>query len=172
MGRSKKRAEVKEVVHAERRAERALKKESKKAAFIRHLSDTCNVYEACRLTPCRRNWAYEERDVDPAFAEAWKEALDVGIEKLELGARKRALHGVKEPVYHQGVVVGHVRKYSDTLTIFLLKAHRPEVYRERVDVRHGGEVKLQPMRVYLPSNGREVVVQGRLAAPTVEEEAK
>jgi len=37
-------------------------------------------------------------------------------------------------VFHQGKVCGGIRKYSDTLLIFLLKAAYPEKYRERVDV--------------------------------------
>jgi len=31
--------------------------------------------------------------------------------------------------------VGCIKEYSDTLLIFLLKAHRPKKYRERYDVR-------------------------------------
>ena len=37
-------------------------------------------------------------------------------------------------MFWQGQVVGAVRKYSDTLLIFLLKSRRPEIYRERAEV--------------------------------------
>ena len=44
--------------------------------------------------------------------------------------------GVEEQVgWYRGVAGGTVRRYSDVLLIFLLKALRPERYRERVDVR-------------------------------------
>ncbi len=59
-----------------------------------------------------RDTAYYERQRDPVFAAEWKEALDRGVDMLEDVAKKRAFEG------------------SDTLLIFLLKAHRPEVYRE------------------------------------------
>jgi hypothetical protein len=35
---------------------------------------------------------------------------------------------------------------SDTLAIFLLKAHRPEKYRERYDVKHSGALTLDKAR--------------------------
>jgi len=68
------------------------------------------------------------------FAAAWDEALEIATGSLELEARRRAQKGVLEPVYYKGKKVGAVRKYSDTLLIFLLKAHRPDKYRD--NVRH------------------------------------
>ncbi len=54
-------------------------------------------------------------------------------------SHRRAFEGVEEPVFHQGKQCGTIRRYSDTLTIFLLKAHRPAKYRERRE--HIGEVR-------------------------------
>jgi hypothetical protein len=54
-----------------------------------------------------------------------------------------ATHAAREKgIYHQGVQVGTetVTEYSDTLLIFLLKAKRPEVYRDRTEVKHTGQV--------------------------------
>lgn len=59
-----------------------------------------------------RNAAYYERQRDPVFADEWRDALDRGVDMLEDVAKKRAFEG------------------SDTLLIFLLKAHRPDKYRE------------------------------------------
>ncbi len=47
-----------------------------------------------------------------------------------------------KPVYQQGVKVGTVKEYSDTLLIFQAKAHMPE-YREKVQVEQSGAVKVQ-----------------------------
>lgn len=66
----------------------------------------------------------------------------MGVVSLEAEARRRAMDGVDEPVYHKGEVVGHVRKYSDTLLIFLLKAHRPHKYRDNYKIEHGGQVEV------------------------------
>jgi hypothetical protein len=48
--------------------------------------------------------------------------------------------GWDEPVYYRGAVVGQVRKYDSTLLIFLLKARRPERFRDTVAVQHSGSI--------------------------------
>jgi hypothetical protein len=86
-------------------------------AFIATLRNTCNVRASCQAAGIARSKAYDHRDADKAFAKEWADAIEDGIEVLEAAARQRALGT------------------SDTLMIFLLKAHRPEVYRERHEVR-------------------------------------
>jgi hypothetical protein len=53
-------------------------------------------------------------------------------------------------VYHRGREIGEVREYSDTLLVHLLKAHRPEKYRERVAAElsgpQGGAIRLDLSR--------------------------
>lgn len=98
--------------------------------FLKCLAEKGNVSAACRKAKIDRKWAYEKRDRDPLFKEAWDEALEVATEALEEEARRRAKDGVLEPVFYLGGKVGSVRKYSDTLLIFLLKAHKPNKYRE------------------------------------------
>ena len=53
---------------------------------------------------------------------------------LEQEARRRALEGVEEPVFCRGERVGVIRRYSDALLILLLKAKRPEQFRDVVDL--------------------------------------
>ena len=53
------------------------------------------------------------------------------VPNLEDEARRRALQGVEKPVFREGRQVGTVTEYSDTLLIFLLKARRPEKFRDR-----------------------------------------
>ena len=62
-------------------------------------------------------------------------AADVqATETLEHEAWRRARDGVAEPVYQHGKLVGTVQRFSDSLLMFLLRARRPDVYKERVDV--------------------------------------
>lgn len=98
--------------------------------FLAELAETCNVSEAARVAGVERTVPYSHRDADPAFAAAWEDAIEQGIEALELEARRRAMKGTSRPVYYQGAECGQVQEYSDTLMIFLLKAHRPKVYRD------------------------------------------
>lgn len=105
--------------------------------FLRELARKGNVSAACRKAKVERSTAYRARE-DEEFAAAWDEALEVATEALELEARRRAATGVLEPVYQAGKKVGAIRRYSDTLLIFLLKAHAPAKYRENYRVEHTG----------------------------------
>lgn len=115
--------------------------------FIKELCRTGNVSAACRKAKVSRKHAYETRQLDVDFAEAWAEALIIATEALEEEARRRAYIGVLEPVFYEGKQVAKIRKYSDTLMIFLLKAHRPDKYRENSRVEHvgdgGGAIKIE-----------------------------
>lgn len=106
----------------------------KLTAFCAALAETGIVARACKAVDISRVTAYEWRNEIPEFAAAWDKALAIGVTALEDEAHRRGFEGVDEGVYHQGVLVDTQRKYSDTLAIFLLKAHRPEKYRERTHV--------------------------------------
>jgi hypothetical protein len=106
--------------------------------FLAALRDCGNVRAATKAAQVDRSTPYKLRDADPAFAKAWDEAMHDAADVLEAEARRRAILGVDEPVFYQGVPVGSVKKYSDTLLIFLLKGARPHTYRERFGVEHSG----------------------------------
>ena len=99
-------------------------------AFLNALARTGNVAGSAELVGMSRAAAYKARRTNKRFAAKWEEAIDVATDAMELEARRRGMSGVAEPVYYQGQQVGHVQKYSDVLLIFLLKAHRPEKYRD------------------------------------------
>ena len=75
------------------------------------------------------HWRYKHED----FAAQWDEAMQVAVDALEAEARRRAVEGVDEPVYYKGQLIDTIKKYSDNLLITLLKAHRPEKFRERFE---------------------------------------
>ncbi len=72
------------------------------------------------------------------FAAQWRKALEEGTDLLDAEARRRAVTGVDKPVYYKGKVVGSITKYSDRLLMFLLKAHRPQKFRDGGKVKHTG----------------------------------
>jgi hypothetical protein len=104
-------------------------------AFCAALSECCNVGKASAASGITRVTAYKWRKEVEGFAAAWDAALEIGVSALEDEAHRRAFEGVDEPVFHLGRKVASVKKYSDTLGIFLLKAHAPEKYRERSEVQ-------------------------------------
>lgn len=79
------------------------------------------------------------RDEDPDFAAAWDEALASSLDDAEGELYRRAVKGTLKPVYQGGAKVGSIREYSDTLLIFLLKSHKPSVYRETTRNEHTGK---------------------------------
>lgn len=137
-------------------------------AFCAALSETCNVGKACTAINISRWTAYKWRKTMPEFAEAWDEAMRAGVTGLEDEAHRRAFEGVEDPLTHLGQFtylwredehgnkvpvldengehkVASVRKYSDTLAIFLLKAHAPEKYRENSHIQLSGHLSLSDM---------------------------
>ena len=78
------------------------------------------------------------RASDEVFAVAWSEAIDTGTDVLEDEAFRRAYDGVVEPIVSGGRQVMDpdgkpmaVRRYSDSLMVTLLKARRPEKFKDR-----------------------------------------
>ena len=91
-----------------------------KPAFIAALRNSANVRLACETAGVSRVVAYDWRKKDPAFRAEWDEALDDACDMLEHAIRAQALGG------------------NILALMFLLKAHRPKIYREvvRLDIEH------------------------------------
>ena len=116
--------------------------EEKKMAFLTVLAETCNVSRAAKAIGISRITVYEWRDAFAEFAAAWDKAKQLGVDALEDEAHRRAFEGNEKAVYHQGTECGVIREYSDTLAIFLLKAHKPAKYRENAHLNITGNVDL------------------------------
>jgi hypothetical protein len=112
-------------------------------AFLESLRNSPNVSAAAAAASVSTKTAYEHRKKFLEFAKNWQAALEEGTDNLIGAAYERAQKGVLKPVYQQGKLVGHVREYSDTLTIFLLKNHRPSVYGDKSSLQHSGSIITQ-----------------------------
>ena len=125
--------------------------------FLDTLRRTGNVRLAANNADVPRQVAYRARDSSDKFRADWDEAIEEARELLEAEARRRAAIGVDEPVFYKGQVVGQIRKYSDNLLMFLLKAHWPEKFRDNYAIEHsgpgGGPVKVEAKteHVFQPS---------------------
>ncbi|MEM7305034.1 MAG: hypothetical protein AAF682_00115 [Planctomycetota bacterium] len=108
---------------------RARLTKDRKQRFLEELARTGIIAEAARLaSPHAKGGAistfYAERDRDPEFAAAWKDAAEHATGIVEREAFRRAVEGWDEPTRF-----GPVRKHSDRLLELLLKARSPQ-YRE------------------------------------------
>jgi hypothetical protein len=102
----------------------------KKRRFLERYAETASIAMASRHAGVSRRTHLNWRKKDRRFEAACHEALESAIDEIEAEARRRAKDGILEPVYYGGKAVGAVRTYSDTLLMFLLKAARPEKYRD------------------------------------------
>lgn len=126
---------------------RTIRTPEKREAFLGALiAEVGNVTKACAASGISRRAAYEWRGADEGFREAWDDAVEETTEALEGEIYRRAHTGVDEPVFYQGVMCGTIKKFSDTLAMFILKGRRPDKYRDNVRTeitgKDGGPVRI------------------------------
>ena len=106
----------------------------KKAAFLEAYTESGNLSKAAEVVGINRASHYDWMRDDPQYPEAFAAAREQAIEIMEAELHRRAVEGVEEPVgWYQGEPGGTVRRYSDVLLMFLLKALKPSTYREKVE---------------------------------------
>lgn len=109
--------------------------------FLHNLRNTANVRAACNAAGVGRTVVYNRRDSHPDFAARWDQAMEEACDILEHVARKRAF------------------ETSDTLLIFLLKAHRPERFADRLQVEYVIRKRAQKLADRFGMTAEEVVAQ-------------
>lgn len=127
-----------------------------KGPFLAALAVNGNVSEAARRVGISREHATRERHLDEQFDAAWKEADEIGTDFLELVGWRRATIGEPKRTTRvkygpNGEVLERVTEetsvISNAVLITLLKARRPEKYRERYEHRvtgaDGGPVRVE-----------------------------
>ena len=97
----------------------------KKELFLAELREGWSVTRAARAAGMSRATAYLWREKDAEFARAWDDAKEDGVDRLEDIAKQRAFDG------------------SDTLVIFLLKANRPDKYRDTQQISFDSQAPLK-----------------------------
>ena len=113
---------------------RTIRTPKKREIFLESLRATGNIRRSCMAAGFSRSSAYLWKEEDADFAADWATAEAEGLENLademEQEMRRRAVDGVDEPVFYQGVKCGAVRRYSDSLLMFGLKGIRGDRYRD------------------------------------------
>lgn len=98
--------------------------------FLDYLIECGNVHDACRQADITTKQVRKFRRANPRAEAAFQEALELGTDAIEAELHRRAVAGILEPVFYKGRRVNTVRKKSDILLMFLLKARRPHIYRD------------------------------------------
>jgi hypothetical protein len=98
-------------------------------AVLQAYAASGQITTACDAAAVHRTTHYFWLRTDPAYAETYAEAHAMVADLLEAEATRRAL-GWEETAYTSDGTPHTIRKYSDTLLIFRLKAALPDKYRE------------------------------------------
>lgn len=106
--------------------------------FLEKLEVAGNVSEAARETPFSRETFYKWKHKNKNFCAKWDRAVEIAIDRMEREAYRRAVEGIPTPVIYQGQITGTYLTYSDRLMELLLKAHRPEKYKDRSSTELSG----------------------------------
>jgi hypothetical protein len=109
------------------------------------------LVHACHLAHVSPHSVYLWRETDDTFVFREKEAQEHLTQALEREALRRAFEGFDRPVFQRGQLVGHERVFSDSLMTTLLKARRPDKYRENINVSGSVEQIVREVRGFDPT---------------------
>lgn len=112
-----------------------------KQKFLEALLDVGGIEgAACKIVGINHATLIRHKDKDPEFAKAVEEHKALSADTIEAEAYRRAVQGVDEPVFFNGVTVGHVKRYSDRLLDKLLTAAKPDKYGNKSTVSVEGKI--------------------------------
>lgn len=113
----------------------------RQAEFLALIAMGWAVNHAAKRVGIIKQTVYALRDRDEGFAAAYIEAKKEKVENLEQEAYQRAM-GREEIIVGKNGEEHIVKKYSDLLMIFLLKAEKPDKYREKLDIKVSEERRI------------------------------
>jgi hypothetical protein len=96
--------------------------------FLAALALTHGIVIACRAAKVHPATVRAHRAEDPDFETQCIAAEEHAIQLLHDVTMKSAIEGECEPIYWQGIEVGHVRKVDNRLRIEMLRAHMPKKF--------------------------------------------
>jgi hypothetical protein len=108
---------------------------SAKARFLKEIAASGSTSAGCKVAHVDRTTVYRWRVEDPDFQVEEDRARETLIDSMEAEAFRRGVKGVQRPVYQAGALAGYVTEYSDLLLQLLLRANRPDKYREKNDIQ-------------------------------------
>lgn len=117
-----------------------------KNTFLEEVRRTGLVVTSARSAGTNSRRIKSECELDKEFALDFQEALQIYSELAQKELARRAIEGVEETVYFQGMPCGTKINYSNSLLTTLVKAKSPE-FREKLSVDttiHGGVLLTLP----------------------------
>ena len=106
-------------------------------AFLAGFVAGMGVKRASELSGVSRFSHYQWMREDIGYRERFQRAHMILADDAAQEVYRRAFRGVETPVIHRGRITGWYKSYSDALAMFMLKALRPNVYRDNAEVPVG-----------------------------------
>lgn len=121
----------------------------KKQLFLDTISHGFSVVKASERCGFRTQTAYQHKEKDKEFSDAWDQAKVEAQQRREDELNQRAFKGEPIPIVYNGKIMMKenkdgtkepvtLLKKSDTLLMFAMKAEDPEKYKEKSAVEHLG----------------------------------
>ena len=88
----------------------------------------------------------KHRQKDAEFDQACEDAMHTYRKRFIDELVRRGVDGVERPVFHEGVIVGHVTEYSDRLLLEHMKVIDKR-YRNQVDIELGGHIQTTDLQL-------------------------
>lgn len=106
----------------------------KKRAFLAAFAHRGQVVKAATMAGIHWQSHYNWLEQDDEYAKAFEKAKQVVADRIEDAFFHRAVNGTDAPVIYEGEITDTYKKYDTTAGIVLLKALRPDKYRENVNL--------------------------------------
>jgi hypothetical protein len=126
---------------------------------------------ACRVARVGHSTADYHLKNDLDFAAQAEAAKAHAIDLLFTRCMQRCLEGDVEPIYWQGIVVGHIRKFDSRLQIGMLRALMPNIFKTpgsgpiNIDTGDKILVMTEELRAKLIAAHREEIMDMPAGAP-------
>jgi hypothetical protein len=147
---------------------------SMRARFLSFYAIFGTKVAACRRAKVSPETIDAHLKNDPDFALQAETAKAYAIDLLHTRAMQRAIEGDCEPVYWQGIEVGHVRKFDSRLQIEMLRAHMPNTFKTpgqgNINIDTGDKILVmtEELRAKLIALHREEILAEPLDEPSAQ----
>ena len=143
---------------------------AKRKQFLKVLSETGCVRDACRVVGISSTSAYRTKRRLPEFSAQWDSALAMAGSEIETLAWQRAVEGIEEPVYYYGKFSHMRRKRSDGIFRMILMASNKKKYgrmgalsREQALKKARAQIRKKMPRVATNAEVREALTKALVA---------
>ena len=162
--REARRREILQRMPGKREEDQVMTEDEKKERFLQVFAKTRNIQKAAKRLSFSagtvRRWRRTDVVFDAMVEEIWNDCVD----DLEGTAMNLAIKGHNEPVFFNGDLVGYKNLPSPAMQQFMLKAHRPDRYREHSEISISPEKFVEGIK-RLVGNQDEVAQKALLVDP-------